>query len=117
MLNLKKSLLNNPTTASVADIYYHIGLCYCNREKFEKSIYPFSQGIKIDQTNINYYHERAKAYQMIENHNEAVADFDMVIKKNPKNANAHFRRAFSVKALKRFSQAAEDFEKAKDLDP
>lgn len=92
-------------------------MCYCNSDKFEKSIFPYTQAIKIDATIINYYHERAKAYQMIENHTEAVDDFDMVIKKNPKNANAHFRRAFSVKALKRFSQAAEDFEKAKDLDP
>jgi hypothetical protein len=45
-------------------------------------------------------HERAKAYQMIEYHEEAVSDFNAVIKRNPKNANAHFRRAFSLKALK-----------------
>jgi len=66
---------------------------------------------------IRYIHERAKAYQMIEDHEKAVADFDTVIKKNPKNAHAHFRRAFSHKALKNFSQAADDFEQAKALDP
>jgi hypothetical protein len=48
---------------------------------------------------IKYIHERAKAYQMIEDHENAVKDFDAVIKKNPKNAHAHFRRAFSHKSL------------------
>lgn len=54
-------------------------------------------------------HERAKAYQMIEYHENAVEDFNAVIKRNPKNAHAHFRRAFSLKALKRFAEAADDF--------
>ena len=66
---------------------------------------------------IRYIHERAKAYQMIEDHEKAVEDFTSVIKKNPKNAHAHFRRAFSLKALKRYSEAADDFERAKELDP
>ena len=52
---------------------------------------------------MKYYHERAKAYQMIENHEEAEIDFDEVIKRNPKNANAFFRRAFSVKALRKYA--------------
>ena len=68
-------------------------------------------------SDIRYIHERAKAYQMIEEHEKAVTDFSLVIKKNPKNAHAHFRRAFSLKALKRYEEAVEDFEKSKLLDP
>tara|TARA_B110000285_G_C14989489_1_gene545556 strand:- start:104 stop:364 length:261 start_codon:yes stop_codon:yes gene_type:complete len=66
---------------------------------------------------IKYIHERAKAYQMIDNHELAVTDFNMVIKKNPKNAHAYFRRAFSEKALRNYSAAADGFETAKQLDP
>ena len=66
---------------------------------------------------MRYIHERAKAYQIIEEHQHAVDDFSVVIKKNPKNAHAYFRRAFSQKALKRYPEAADDFEKAKELDP
>ena len=39
---LKAALQNRPFASYEADIYYHIGLAYCNQEKFEKSIYPFS---------------------------------------------------------------------------
>ena len=51
-------------------------------------------------SDLRYIHERAKAYQMIEEHESAVADFNVVIRKNPKNAHAYFRRAFSLKSLK-----------------
>ena len=115
--SLKQSLICRPFISYESDIYYHIGLSYCNVEKFEKSIFPFSRCIEMIPSEIRYIHERAKAYQMIEDHEKAVADFDTVIKKNPKNAHAHFRRAFSHKALKNFSQAADDFEQAKALDP
>lgn len=66
---------------------------------------------------IRYIHERAKSYQMIEDHDLAVDDFDAVIKKNPKNAHAYFRRAFSHKCLQNYSEAADDFEHSKALDP
>ncbi len=53
-----------------------------------------------DPEDIRYVHERAKAYQMIDYHEQAVDDYTAVIDRNPKNAHAHFRRAFSLKALK-----------------
>jgi hypothetical protein len=34
-------------------------------------------------TEISYIHERAKAYQMIGDHENAIQDFDILIKKNP----------------------------------
>lgn len=68
-------------------------------------------------SDIRYIHERAKAYQMIEEHAAAIDDFTTVIKKNPNNAHAYFRRAFSLKALKQYKEAADDFETAKEKDP
>ena len=100
-----------------ADIYYHIGLAYSNQEKFEKAIYPFTKCNEIISSDFRYIHERAKAYQMIGDHEKAVEDFTHVITKNPKNAHAHFRRAFSYKQLRHYQEAADDFEKAKKLDP
>ena len=83
-----------------ADIYYHLGLAYCRLQKFEKSIFPYSRCIERIPSDLRYIHERAKALQMIEQHEKAVADFEIVMRKNPKNAHACFRMAFSQKALK-----------------
>ena len=97
---MKHSLINGPEMSYEADIYYHIGLAYCQLERFEKSIFPFSRCIELIPSNFKYYHERAKALQMIEEHEKAVEDFNEVIKKNPSNAHAYFRRGFSLKSLK-----------------
>jgi tetratricopeptide (TPR) repeat protein len=83
-----------------ADIYYHIGLAYCRVQKFEKSVFPFSRCVERNPEDIRYVHERAKAYQMIDYHEQAVEDYTAVIERNAKNAHAHFRRAFSLKALR-----------------
>ena len=61
------------------DIYYHIGIAYCNLEKFVDAVYPFSKAIEMVGDSVMYVHERAKAYQMIEEHQSAIEDFDKVI--------------------------------------
>lgn len=60
--NLKHALENKPFISYQADIYYHIGLAYCNQEKFEKAIYPLSMCVEMIPSEISYIHERAKAY-------------------------------------------------------
>ena len=97
---MKLALKFKPFMTYEADIYYHLGLAYCRLQKFEKSIYPYSRCIEKIPSDLRYIHERAKAYQMIEEHEKAVSDFHVVITKNPKNAHAYFRMAFSQKALK-----------------
>lgn len=62
---MKKALLNKPYISYEADIYYTIGLAYCNIEAFEKSIFPFTKCIELIPSDITFIHERAKAYQLI----------------------------------------------------
>lgn len=40
---LKLAIVNKPYFSYESDIYYHVGLAYCNQEKFEKAIYPLTQ--------------------------------------------------------------------------
>lgn len=40
---LKRSLKNSPFVSYEADIYYHIGIAYCNLDKFERSLYPLTK--------------------------------------------------------------------------
>ena len=114
---MKRAIKAGPYLTYEADIYYHTGLAFCRLERFEESIFPFSKAISLIPNDIRYIHERAKALQMIDQHQMAIDNFSDVIKKNPKNAHAYFRRAFSLKALGKYEPAALDFEKAKALDP
>lgn len=58
---MKHSLMNGPEMSYEADIYYHIGLAYCQLERFEKSIFPFTKCIDLIPSDFKYFHERAKA--------------------------------------------------------
>lgn len=108
---------SNASHTYISDIYYHIGLSYCNRHKYEKSIFPYSKAIEFIPNELKYRHERAKAYQILGEHDLAIKDFSDVIRMNPRNAHAYFRRAFSYKAQGKYELAATDFEKAKLVDP
>ena len=44
---MKHSLMNGPEISYEADVYYHIGLAYCQLERFENSIFPFTKCIEI----------------------------------------------------------------------
>lgn len=68
----KDALKNKPFVAHECEIYYHIGLAYCRVEKFEKAIFPFTFCITRTPKNVSYIHERAKAYQMIDEHDKAI---------------------------------------------
>ena len=59
---MKEALKNKPLESYEPDIYYHLGLCYCRLEKFEKAIFPFSKCIERIPSDIRYIHERAKTY-------------------------------------------------------
>lgn len=117
--DLKRSLRIRNNASYSHDCYYHIGIAYCNIGKYTKSIPAFTQAIECSghQEIPVYYHERAKAYQHLQQNVEALEDFTKVIQLQPHNAHAHFRRGFAFKSLDQFDEAAEDFEKAKALQP
>lgn len=115
--DFEESLSNKPFPTYKPDIYYHLGLAFCNLEIFDKAIFPLSKCIELCPNEPMYFHERAKAYQMIDENDKALADFTVVIRLQPNNAHAYFRRGFSQKALKRYLEAAEDFRKARELKP
>jgi len=59
---MKKALKHDPFVTYQPDLYYHIGLAYANLDKYERSLYPFSRAVEIIPSDINFIHERAKAY-------------------------------------------------------
>ncbi len=82
---------------------------------FDKAIEPLTHSIELTKAYKIpcYYHERAKAFLLIDKYKESIEDFNEVIQMQPRNSHAYFGRAFSFKIMKEYEKAAEDFEKAK----
>ncbi|KAF4653777.1 hypothetical protein FOZ61_008696 [Perkinsus olseni] len=121
--DLRKAVhLDPPPEASMADLYYHLGLCEANvGTRPQRALHAFTKAIKClpseGPPKPHYIHEMAKALQMCGEHEKALRNFSEVLRWQPLNARAMFRRAFSFKALKMFDEAAEDFEAARELEP
>ncbi|KAF4738820.1 hypothetical protein FOZ62_000066, partial [Perkinsus olseni] len=121
--DLRKAVHSDPPPeASMADLYYHLGLCEANvGTRPQRALHAFTEAIKClpseGPPKPHYIHEMAKALQMCGEHEKALRHFSEVLRWQPLNARAMFRRAFSFKALKMFDEAAEDFEAARELEP
>jgi tetratricopeptide (TPR) repeat protein len=66
---------------------------------------------------VNAAHEKAKALQLLGDHDEAIRYFTLFLAACPSSSAGYLRRAFSYKCLKFFDASADDFETAKQLDP
>ncbi|KAF4702973.1 hypothetical protein FOZ63_000098, partial [Perkinsus olseni] len=121
--DLRKAVHSDPPPeASMADLYYHLGLCEANvGTRPQRALHAFTEAMKClpseGPPKPHYVHEKAKALQMCGEHEKALRHFSEVLRWQPLNARAMFRRAFSFKALKMFDEAAEDFEAARELEP
>lgn len=113
-----EALDNNPFSGYEPDIYYHIGLCYANKENFEMAIEPYTKAIEMCEDEPVYYHERAKALLLVgkkyfqyffnyfsDEYEAAVEDYNAVIKMQPYNPHAYFGRAFAYKNMKEYASA------------
>jgi len=78
--DLRNSIENKPFPTYESDLYYHIGISYSRKEEYELSIEPLTICINMCPNEAVYYHERAKSYQLIEEHNLALEDFNVVIR-------------------------------------
>lgn len=115
--DMYKAIEYKAFSSYIADIYYHLGICFANLGFHEKSIEPLSEALELNPTEGNYLHERAKCLLIIEEYDSAINDFTFVIELQPRNSHAFFGRGFSYKGMKRYKEAADDFETAKEIDP
>lgn len=144
LADLGEALEHGPPADALADVWYRRGLAFANLDEYAQADTCFTHAIQALQEHaelqyamlrggdprlfeelahshdllfVRFVHERAKARQMIGEHELAVADFSAVLDACPQAVPACFRRAFSYKALGEYARAAKDFEAACRLAP
>lgn len=86
-----------------------------DKGKFEKSIWYYSDAIKIYKGHPFNYYYRGLAYSFTENYSAALKDFNQCLSLDPKNKNAYLARARANKALNKFGDALDDYTTYIDL--
>lgn len=81
---LSDTIKENPTAAH----FYLRGLAYFQLAKYKESIQDFTDAIKLDPNNYNYYFYRATAFDKLNKFSEVEADLKTTLSLNPNASNA-----------------------------
>jgi len=107
--------------AQSAKKFYKKGLKEFKNNLYSNSTLNFSEAIKLDETFIDAYFYRAKAYSILDKALEAIDDYNVVNKLEPKNEEAWLNNGNLNFALENYKQASEKYKaylllEKKDLD-
>jgi tetratricopeptide (TPR) repeat protein len=100
----------------VARIFNRRGLAYQNMEEPDKAIDDFSNAVRLDEKNPEFYLNRGRLYLQLKQYGDARNDMDAVIKLDPRNAEAYAARGRASLEAGDRDQAMADYEKAVTLD-
>ena len=81
------------------------------------AISGFDETINIAPDMAQAYHQRGKAYSILDRRGQAIQDFHEAIRLDPQNAQASFSRGVSLDVLGEYQRAKSDYDEAIRLDP
>ena len=117
IVDLQKAVEVNP---QLGNAYESLGNAYGAQGQFQKSLEAFSQAIAIDDTQPNYYLNRAISNAQLGRLPEATADFDQALELGPngtQRANILTNRGILFMSQGQLSQAESDCLEALGLMP
>ncbi|MBD2441669.1 tetratricopeptide repeat protein [Dolichospermum sp. FACHB-1091] len=101
----------------ISIVYKARGDSHWNLKNYKQAIDDYTQAIKLDTKNANYYARRGLTYLQLKDYKQAIDDYTQAIKLDTKNANYYARRGFAYFQLKDYKQAINDWTQAIKLDP
>ena len=87
------------------------------RHEFKACDSCFTQALKYDMGNADYYLERAQARHSLSRYNDALADYTRVIELQPRHFVAHYNRGIIRAFVGDDNQALEDFDFVINVEP
>jgi tetratricopeptide (TPR) repeat protein/S1-C subfamily serine protease len=98
-------------------VYATRGDAYSKLKEYKQAIDDYTQAMKIDPENAEYYKNRGSAYVQLKEYKQAIDDYTQAIKIDDKNAIYYVGRGLAYFRLKDYKQAINDWTQAIKLDP
>ena len=96
-----------------ADKFFHRGIGYFDKGKYDLAIADFSEAIRLDPYSTYAYCNRGEAYHEQGEYELALADFNEAIRINPSDDHAHYCKAQLFEGL-RIERSKNDFSGTED---
>lgn len=108
---------NTPEKIAQAEEQITQGMDWARRGDAQRAISSFDEAIKLAPEMAQAYHQRGKAYSILDRREQAIQDFDDAIRLDPQNAQVFFSRGVSLDVLGEYQRAKSDYDEAIRLDP
>eukprot|EP01084_Bolivina_argentea_P234942 395494_1 len=89
----------------MAELFKEVGNKLFRQKKYEQSVTKYSEAIKLDPDNAQYYANRAAAFMLLQQYNKAETDARRSIELAPKYLKGHFRLACVYQSQHKFQEA------------
>jgi len=93
------------------------GMDWTRKGDAQLAISSFDEAIKLAPEMAQAYHQRGKAYSILDQREQAIQDFDEAIRLDLQNAQAFFSRGMSLDVLGEYQRAKSDYDEAIKLGP
>jgi tetratricopeptide (TPR) repeat protein/S1-C subfamily serine protease len=97
-------------------VYATRGDAYSKLKEYKQAIDDYTQAMKIDPENAEYYKNRGSAYSKLKEYKQAINDYTQAIKIDDKNAIYYVGRGLAYFRLKDYKQAINDYSQAIKID-
>ena len=109
---------NTPEKIAQAEEQITQGMDWARKGDAQRAISSFDEAIKLAPEMAQAYHQRGKAYSILDRREQAIQDFDDAIRLDPQNAQVFFSRGgVSLDVLGEYQRAKSDYDEAIRLDP
>ena len=105
------------TSANLAIVYYNRGFEFANRKDDVLAIADYSEAIRLNPQDPDFYDNRGLAYARKGNYARAIVEYDQALRLSPRDAWSYNKRGIAKKALGRTAEGEADIAKAKAIDP
>lgn len=98
-----------------AEASYKRGGAHFYKSEIDQAIKEFSDAIRLDPKNPNYYYFRGFACASKHRLDKAIEDYNQAIKRKPDHAGAYYNRGLANKHLGKKAEAEADMKKGREL--
>lgn len=100
-----------------ANQWFVQGRDLARQKAYDQAIGAFTEAIRLNSGNPNFYYYRSLSYFLSHQHEQAIADLDKVISIRPNYSQAYHQRGSVYMASGKYTLALADFDQTIELDP
>jgi tetratricopeptide (TPR) repeat protein len=100
-----KCYLNALESITSSEIHTNIGICYAEKNDYQKAFEHFNLALHLNPYDRNAYFNRVTAFCNIESYSKALEDIEALLRLDPQNPEYHLLKGKLLCVISKFSEA------------